>query len=854
MLNSIYVCLQQLVPLVQSSVLGEQALISIGYAAMAPLFNGSTLSPKWVDANSIVALQQVSERLLVSIFESHPVQRTWLLEEVLTSLIKMPSDQRTQRKYRVTGSRPIHTVSAMILRLIQSSASHQDQDARREEHGKGPGPPENNSDDQGQVPKDPELPIESVVHDARVVLDSVMSPASFIVRFLIARTIKREAKVSSLESEYRALLEALVDDTTSLLNLPEWPVAEIVLRTYTSQLVDLIEDPKIDVAIKGTAVDHLGLIATKLASVATSLSTPTDLCNDSDMGGDDASEGGQQQEEQFEDYSPMPKLHGEIPLAELQKLSCLVTQYLQHLRGSSSKDASERHALRLFAANMLMALAPALKSAYQEQSATAVLTNAKYNQDDGDGGDVEGDGSCETERQKIAHKLSQLLQDTLNEKWPNEDPSIVTVQDNILPWNRLMSISECLSTVLALHQSFDTIIGHIVYALGMSTVALRSRALKALGNVIVHDPSILGRVNVKFAINHRLQDSSPMVREAAIDLIGKHAVTRPDLIEQYYDYLCVRVLDRGAAVRKRVMRILREVYLRSKDMGRLVDISRRILLRTGDEERRVKEMATRILQELWLSNVPGVPRLSASGGSEFAQLKAFSSFPCSAQRELAKRVGVMANVAGHATAPQENHLVLMEAFFKQAWDNRAKPEAGIHAHMFPAIISAAFEQLLRAEEAQQPPGDRDTQILALMHLIDVLSAVWPEWVGQYIEMLTVYLKANVPQDEVSIVILILTILGRTIPHVPRQSPKFIREVETELIKMLSSSPQSVLAKAIPCLCAIVEGLSLSHAKLVRVLASCSGKYIFEDLGALLRCGTTQDNALTLVINTPHTCA
>ena len=60
MLNSLYICLQQLVSLVQNNVLNEQALIAIGYAAIAPLFNESILSPKWIDCNSVVAIQQVS--------------------------------------------------------------------------------------------------------------------------------------------------------------------------------------------------------------------------------------------------------------------------------------------------------------------------------------------------------------------------------------------------------------------------------------------------------------------------------------------------------------------------------------------------------------------------------------------------------------------------------------------------------------------------------------------------------------------------------------------------------------------------------------------------------------------------
>ena len=56
------------------------------------------------------------------------------------------------------------------------------------------------------------------------------------------------------------------------------------------------------------------------------------------------------------------------------------------------------------------------------------------------------------------------------------------------------------------------------------------------------------------------------------------------------------------------------------------------------------------------------------------------------------------------------------------------------------------------------------------------------YIGARIDLLAIYLKANVSAEEEPIVLLILSIFARTLPHVSRQSPKFIQEVESELIQ------------------------------------------------------------------------
>jgi cohesin loading factor subunit SCC2 len=72
-------------------------------------------------------------------------------------------------------------------------------------------------------------------------------------------------------------------------------------------------------------------------------------------------------------------------------------------------------------------------------------------------------------------------------------------------------------------------------------IALRSKALKAVGEVVTVDPDILSLPYIRQAIEARLSDPSPAVRDAAVDLVGKYVVQKPNLATEYYPHIAMRV-------------------------------------------------------------------------------------------------------------------------------------------------------------------------------------------------------------------------------------------------------------------------------------------------------------------------
>jgi cohesin loading factor subunit SCC2 len=61
---------------------------------------------------------------------------------------------------------------------------------------------------------------------------------------------------------------------------------------------------------------------------------------------------------------------------------------------------------------------------------------------------------------------------------------------------------------------------------------------------------------MQLGVHHSFLDQSTAVREAAVDLVGKFVLSRPELIDKYYTMLSARILDTGVSVRKRVIKVV----------------------------------------------------------------------------------------------------------------------------------------------------------------------------------------------------------------------------------------------------------------------------------------------------------
>lgn len=76
------------------------------------------------------------------------------------------------------------------------------------------------------------------------------------------------------------------------------------------------------------------------------------------------------------------------------------------------------------------------------------------------------------------------------------------------------------------------------------SIAVRTRAMKCLANIVEVDPLVLKRKDMQMGVNQKFLDTAISVREAAVDLVGKFVLSNEELIDQYYEMLSTRILVR----------------------------------------------------------------------------------------------------------------------------------------------------------------------------------------------------------------------------------------------------------------------------------------------------------------------
>ena len=78
----------------------------------------------------------------------------------------------------------------------------------------------------------------------------------------------------------------------------------------------------------------------------------------------------------------------------------------------------------------------------------------------------------------------------------NSDPIFSSSQEEVL---RVDGISEELGTIQSLRNSFNPILGMILMALDAPAIFMRTKALRALGQIVTSDSTILSAVSLFFS-------------------------------------------------------------------------------------------------------------------------------------------------------------------------------------------------------------------------------------------------------------------------------------------------------------------------------------------------------------------
>lgn len=764
----------------ENIVMSDAIIIQTVYIAIGPFFvvesgEGDFKSKKdnvvlnTLGNSAMRGLRLDALSVIRSIFANHEEQRSWIIEEILSSLIKLSNSHKKAGQFRLRDGRSIRTVSALLFQLVQTSAHDVRVAARkiakRRQSRQALRRQDSVTNEKSAEPLMDELDAEELQLYITG-LESAMNAAKTIVVYLTQRSGKGKLTKNSNEAEYRTIFDNLISDLLVVLYWPEWPAASFLLSIVCKFMVSSLDDVKTSTqtdtnAAKSIALDHLGVIAARIRSSSLKVKV-----HDHDKHG-------------------LHSLDEVISSGDVKHLDMLISRHqsiFSHLYKRASEDQAYDSANDLTAATWGQELAVALKQL---------------------------NSSAQEEGEGLQSKLHARLKSALREVWKDMSNDVFDVgsQEEV---NKVDRYAEEIGTIQTLRNSFGPILNVVLLALDAPAVFMRTKALRALGQIVNSDSSILAAPNVRRAIESHLLDSSPAVRDAAVELIGKYMIESPEVVGDYYTKIADRIADTGLGVRKRVIKLLKQCYAGTEDLCRRIDIATKLVLRMLDEDDTVKDLAIKTVEELWFqaASQSGIPKTRSVPPSGPGQDKG----------PLLSKVSVIMGVSANFKDRQSP----LEDMLHKVISSQEAASASYLRGNYSEICEVLIDGLVDASDL---PGFTVHNCVRTIYLF---TTAYPSVLsGANASTLLPYLKNPSSSEELAVSDYLLKIFRISIPHMPKTAVKFGQELQLVLQPMIVK-PSHIggvvsLQESVACMCGAVQHLTHDFNRLVALVKSCNAR-------------------------------
>jgi len=273
--------------------LSETSVTTIEFLATKLVFleNATTEKESLMGIQKFESLRRHAMDLLASIYLRRPEQRSAILNEILSSLEKLPTTRQSARQFKIPDGKPIQLVSALVMRLVQTTAMWRsegsgggrrvvayEQDANGE-HSEDSEDSDSN-DSVNHKPSHKRVPPDAMMNggrssDVRVLetrvknsFNGAQNSAVYLTKYL---TDRAQNSTKTGDQPYRNLLDIFTEDFVNVLGCPEWPAAELLLRSIASHLIGIMDNEKSSAPSKNMALDLMGIMGSEIADLRTRL-------------------------------------------------------------------------------------------------------------------------------------------------------------------------------------------------------------------------------------------------------------------------------------------------------------------------------------------------------------------------------------------------------------------------------------------------------------------------------------------------------------------------------------------------------------------------------------------------------
>ncbi|KAF1814183.1 hypothetical protein P152DRAFT_412756 [Eremomyces bilateralis CBS 781.70] len=721
-------------------------------------------------------LRRTAMDTLARVFAKYSEMRQGIFNDILTSLERLPVQRQSARQYRLIEGKPIQLVSALLMRLVQMAGAPLREDARRRAKAAMANGGESSDEDEEDIESDEEplaktkpqavvqamdldmvgdMTISTAMKELRSISTPLFSSAQQSARHLVGFLVSKALGATKTgDTPFRNLLDIFVEDFLNVLGHAEWPAAELLLQTLLTQMVGLVETDKMATNAKVMALDLMGLMGSGISDVQLyvqhnyrSLDT-----RDSDLSVRLSIIADTVLEERQADLDGL-EFDGPYRTA---------IEYL-HTResGNDPQNQSARgFTMAQWAAQLLV-----------------VFETARKRGDDAD---------AELPRDLLLQVRNMIADDS----WLQTEYEFETVSDT---QGRIASALVALN--LPFCRSFKRIFHTLLLSMNSDQASLKSRSLKSVVQLLEKDPKILDKGN--HVINHILRcmgDPSTMVRDSALGLLAKCLTLKPSLENEVCDRIIARSADAAVVVRKRVMKTLKDIYLRNESQDVKAAIADTLLQRIRDTEESIADMARQTFEEIWIT-----PFVESKGTDEDPHMNL----------RLKKQVALIVRTVQRG----DGVLSVLESLLHSALSPQSK-HASINTGVCKTMVAAMFDAIIDNDQAFS--GLPQHSILQTMAVFSKASPAL--FTADQLKLLEPYIKNLSNTDDLLIYRSVISIFRYTMPSLSSLQKGFLENVQQALLSSVAKLGKSELEEVASCLW-IIDSVLENTERLIRLIVS-----------------------------------
>ncbi|XP_061214869.1 nipped-B-like protein isoform X5 [Neopsephotus bourkii] len=751
--NKVCDIVSSLSELLEIQLLTDTTILQVSSMGITPFF-----------VENVSELQLCAIKLVTAVFSRYEKHRQLILEEIFTSLARLPTSKRSLRNFRLNSSDTdgepmyIQMVTALVLQLIQCVVHLPSAEK------------DSNSEEESNKKVDQDVLITNSYETA------MRTAQNFLSIFL------KKCGSKQGEEDYRPLFENFIQDLLSTVNKPEWPAAELLLSLLGRLLVHQFSNKSTEMALRVASLDYLGTVAARLRKDA--------VTSKMDQGS----------------IARILKQvsGGEDEIQQLQKA------LLDYLDENTETDASLVFSRKFYVAQWFrdttMETEKAIKSQKDEDSSEGTH-HAK---------DVETTGQIMHRAESRKKFLRSII------KTAPSQFSTLKMNSDTVDYEDACLIVRYLASMRPFAQSFDIYLTQILRVLGENAIAVRTKAMKCLSEVVAVDPSILARLDMQRGVHGRLMDNSTSVREAAVELLGRFVLCRPQLAEQYYDMLIERILDTGISVRKRVIKILRDICIEQPTFPKITEMCVKMIRRVNDEEG-IKKLVNETFQKLWFTPTPHHDK----------------------EAMTRKILNITDVVAACRDTGYDWFEQLLQNLLKSEEDASYKPVKKACTQLVDNLV----EHILKYEESlsdSDNKGVNSGRLVACITTLFLFSKIRPQLMVKHAMTMQPYLTTKCStQNDFMVICNVAKILELVVPLMEHPSETFLATIEEDLMKLIIKYGMTVVQHCVSCLGAVVNKVTQNY----KFVWACFNRY-YGALSKLKSQHQEDPNSTILTANKP----